>query len=127
MRAQLGHPPGERCQNPVVTLGADFTVIDVSGFHKVCVDFCGCDMAVRPHSQLLRYGWFPATTINPTAAATFSLLNLVQLLSRQCKASASEFYATLVSRTDNTGVSQPRVRTYFITRLSPPFIFDIQF
>ncbi|KAG1735547.1 hypothetical protein EDB19DRAFT_1993303 [Suillus lakei] len=71
----------------------DFVVIDVNGVHTVGLDFCGCETAELQVTQLLQVRLFPATTI----------------LSFKLKASALEFYHTVVQLTDNTGVHIPKV------------------
>ncbi|OBZ77742.1 hypothetical protein A0H81_02190 [Grifola frondosa] len=104
LRIQLGHHVGEECLFPIPAFGNDFVVLDISGVHEVSVNYCGCETALNPVTQLLRYRWYPATTANPKTAATFSLLELFHLLSTQSKVSGFEFYITLTRRTDNTGV-----------------------
>ncbi|KAI1796696.1 hypothetical protein LXA43DRAFT_1057566 [Ganoderma leucocontextum] len=105
LRVQMGHPLGERCHNPLKAHDDAFVVVDTTGIHDVGVDFCCCETAIAPHLQLLRYGWFPDTSIGPKIAATFSLLEAFDLLSTQSKVSVFEFYISLARRTDNTGVS----------------------
>ncbi|KAI0693244.1 hypothetical protein C8T65DRAFT_711224 [Cerioporus squamosus] len=103
LRVQLGHPPGERCVNPVRAFGDAFVVLDLNGVHEVGLDFCRCERAAASTSQLLRYRWFPATSTDPRTAATFRLLQTFHLLSGQSKVSAFEFYTTLARKSDNTG------------------------
>ncbi|KAI1784138.1 hypothetical protein LXA43DRAFT_1067045 [Ganoderma leucocontextum] len=105
LRVQMGHPPGERCHNPMKAYGDAFVVIDTTGIHNVGVDFCCCETAIAPHLQLLRSGWFSDTSVGPKIAATFSLLEAFHLLSNQSKVSVFDFYISLTRRTDNTGVS----------------------
>lgn len=103
LRVQLGHRAGDRCSNPDNAAGDDFVVVDNNGIHRVGLDFCGCETAQHPVSQLLRLRWFPATSIAPNTAATFNALEFFQLLSFESKASVFEFYNSLARRTDNTG------------------------
>ncbi|KAI0690347.1 hypothetical protein C8T65DRAFT_588017, partial [Cerioporus squamosus] len=103
LRVQLGHPPGERCVNPVRAFGDAFVVLDLNGVHEVGLDFCRCERAAASTSQLLRYRWFPATSTDPRTAATFRLLQTFHLLSGQSKVSAFEFYTTLARKSNNTG------------------------
>jgi CxC2 like cysteine cluster associated with KDZ transposases len=102
LRVQLGHRVGDRCVNPKPATGDDFVVIDVSGVHKVGLDYCSCTTALETVEQLLRVRWFPATTIEPKTAATFNALEHFQLLTFELKASVFEFYRTLMRRMDNT-------------------------
>ncbi|EIW53788.1 uncharacterized protein TRAVEDRAFT_134057, partial [Trametes versicolor FP-101664 SS1] len=110
VRVQLGHEPGEVCRNPKTAAGDDFVVLDVLGIHEVGLDFCGCDLARPHHKQLLRLGWFPATSVNPKTAATFRLLEVFHTLSNQSKVSGWEYYCALAQRTDNTGTKPPKDR-----------------
>ena len=103
VRFQLGHPIGVQCVNPIPTFNDDFIIIDYNGVHEVGLDFCGCESA-QPHiTQLLRVRLFPATTLDPTSAATFRALEYFQMLSFESKVSAWEFYNTVARLTDNTG------------------------
>ncbi|RDX39980.1 hypothetical protein OH76DRAFT_1423978 [Lentinus brumalis] len=79
---QLGHD-GTPCANPSektrrVVIG------DVTGIHEVQVKFCECldedDTFTHQWVQLLRHGWFPATTNRPATAFTFRMLNAFQEL-----------------------------------------------
>lgn len=103
----------ESCVNPCSVFTDGFVVIDVNGVHEVGLDFCNCETA-KPHFiQLLRYRWFPATVDNPKTAATFRVLQHFQILTFELKASAFEFYNTLVRLTDNTGLFLPKVCTSY--------------
>jgi hypothetical protein len=81
-------------------------VIDINGVHKVCVDYCGCTVALERVDQLLQVRWYPATTVNPKSAATFNSLEYFQLLTFESKASAFQYYNSLSRRTDNTGLGE---------------------
>ncbi|KAF8078862.1 hypothetical protein FPV67DRAFT_1558069 [Lyophyllum atratum] len=103
LRLQLGHPVGQRCPNPATAADDNFVVLHTNGLHRVGINFCDCERPMPRHIQLLRARLFPATTIYPKTAATFTLLEHFQLLSFMSKVSAFEFYQTLVRHTDNTG------------------------
>ncbi|EIW79870.1 hypothetical protein CONPUDRAFT_57971, partial [Coniophora puteana RWD-64-598 SS2] len=107
---QLNHPPGEACLNPKKTKKNDFTVIDVSGIHNVCVWYCRCTKMITRYQQLLRASWFPATTRKPKSAATFRVLEQYHLLACESKASAYEFYNSLARRTDNSRLTSQKDR-----------------
>ncbi|KAG1861286.1 hypothetical protein F4604DRAFT_1684097 [Suillus subluteus] len=79
----------------------DFVVLDVNGVHQVAVDFCACEIAQSPTTQLLHVRWFPATTIDPKTA---------------CNASAFEVWQTLSRLTDNTGIRTPKIRSGSLLR-----------
>ncbi|KAF9782642.1 hypothetical protein BJ322DRAFT_1022239 [Thelephora terrestris] len=104
---QLGHHPAEQCTNPQRST-KPFTVIHTNGIHLVDLAFCGCT-EVGNHGtrvqQLLRRRLFPATTLDPQTACTFSLLKSAQLLSLQSKLSLCNYYLSIERLTDATGTS----------------------
>jgi hypothetical protein len=107
---QLGHPVDEKCLNPEQCPNDDFLIIDSRGIISVGLDFCGCGKGSQLHTvQLLQSRFFPATTINPKTAATFSVLEHFELLSYESKVSAFEFYQATSRLTDNTGTKTPKV------------------
>ncbi|TFK60201.1 hypothetical protein BDN72DRAFT_750605, partial [Pluteus cervinus] len=109
-RFQLGHPIGETCPRPVEPYSDDFIVIHINGVHEVGLNFCGCFNAAERYTQLLRYGWFPATTHQPRTAASLNVLKQFQILSFESKCSAFEFYQALARLGDNTGIRPVRDR-----------------
>ncbi|KAG1868604.1 hypothetical protein F4604DRAFT_1881517 [Suillus subluteus] len=107
---QLGHRPGEECNNRRAAYDDDFVVINVHGIHEIKLNYCGCGHAPSHYKQLLRLRWFPATTIDPRTAATFAVIEFFHLLSFKSKVSAYEFYHSLTWRTDNVGTEPIRDR-----------------
>jgi len=114
LRIQLGHLPGQTCSNPKCAFNDDFTVMDSHGIHSVALDYCDCENAKSPVQQLLRFSWFPATTVHPRSATTFRLLHEFQLLSFESKVSAYEFYQSLARNSDNNGIINIKVVYLFI-------------
>lgn len=114
LRVQLGHPVGQRCILPQQVSKDEFVLIDTNGIHELGLDFCGCETSNSHVRQLLRHGWFPSTATDPRTAATFRLLRHFQILSFESKASAYEFYHSLVRLTDNSGLTKPKVRCFVI-------------
>lgn len=106
---QLGHN-GAPCPGPMKG-PATFTVIHVNGTHDIDVSFCGCsDLAQIPRwRQLMRIGWYPATTSYPKTCATFEALQQCRLLTIHSKLSTFQFYAAIGCLTDDTGLSTPPV------------------
>ena len=105
---EFGHVNGAACISP--QLVKNFTVLDVTGFHTVNVNFCACGETNQSHNvQLLRVDLFPATVTSPQTAATFQLLEMFDILSYESKLSAHEFYQTLFRITDNTRPDTTRV------------------
>lgn len=80
-------------------------LVDTSGVHKVGLDYCDCETAQHPTTQLLRARWYPATPIAPNTAATFNVLEHFHLLTFESKASVFEFFHTLMRRTDNVYIA----------------------
>ncbi|KAG1790947.1 uncharacterized protein HD556DRAFT_1445722 [Suillus plorans] len=117
LRIQLGHLVWGQCCNPSPAFHDDFIVLDVNGVHQVAVDFCACETAQSPTTQLLRARWFPATTIDPKTAAMFRLLHHFHILTFESKASAFEVWQTLSRLTDNTGIRTPKDRYEALLRM----------
>ncbi|KAF8867794.1 hypothetical protein BD779DRAFT_1685311 [Infundibulicybe gibba] len=108
LRIQLGHRPGKSCINPVALFNDDFTILDNKGIFSVALDFCACGEGTQSRPlQLLRARLFPATTSNPQSAATFRVLETLEMLSYTSKVSVFEFYQALSRSTDNTKMKQP--------------------
>ena len=75
--------------------------------------FCQClddqDLFTPEWVQLMRRGWFPATTNRPATAFTFRMLEFFQELNFQAKTNLFDFWKTLERVTDNSGASPPLV------------------
>ncbi|KAH7904648.1 hypothetical protein BJ138DRAFT_1018848, partial [Hygrophoropsis aurantiaca] len=54
--------------------------------------------------QLLRVGWYPATTDRPQTVFTFDVLETFHDMTLQAKTPAFDFYTTMVHKTDGSGV-----------------------
>ncbi|KAG2103746.1 uncharacterized protein F5147DRAFT_746673 [Suillus discolor] len=106
LQVQLGHSIGQPCILPQWAFNDNFVLIDTNRIHEIGLDFCGCETSERYIKQLLRHGWFPSTSTDPRTASTFRLLHYYQILSFESKASAYEFYHSLVRLTDNTGMDR---------------------
>ncbi|KAJ7815837.1 hypothetical protein B0H13DRAFT_2242544 [Mycena leptocephala] len=102
---QLGHLPREECEFGRLTLPVKgFTVLHNNGIHIVDINFCGCPGAARPLDQLLDVGWYPATTKDPSTAATISLLRRFHKMNLQAHLPAYDFYNALVLLTNGAGL-----------------------
>ncbi|KAJ7920718.1 hypothetical protein B0H13DRAFT_1605173 [Mycena leptocephala] len=110
LRVQLNHPPGVVCPYRF-SAAKDFVLYDTSGVHEVTVDYCGCSQGeeprLEPRVQLLRAGWWPATTIMPTTCATVALLKLFQIMNCLGKLSAYDFLRGLEMCTNHDGLDKP--------------------
>lgn len=110
---QLGHALGNQCILPQRAFNNDFVLINTNSIHEIGLDFCGCETSQTHTQQILRAGWFPSTSTDPRTAATFRVLHHYQILSFESKASAYEFYHSLVRLTDNTGLKKRKVSLNF--------------
>ncbi|KAI0662341.1 hypothetical protein C8Q70DRAFT_1050991 [Cubamyces menziesii] len=103
---QLGHSGGKKCTNPS-SKTRRIILADVTGVQAVEVRFCECldetSDFTREWAQLLRRGWFPATTLRPSTAFTFRLLDTFQELNFQGKTNLFDFWKTIERLTDNSG------------------------
>ncbi|KAJ7118695.1 hypothetical protein C8R43DRAFT_1091016 [Mycena crocata] len=107
IRYQIGHWAGEAC--PLVHLSSGlkgFVVLHDNGIHTVDIDFCNCEGAPSDVDQLINIGWFPATSKEPSTAATFSLLRRFHLLNLQARVPAYDFYNTLVLLRNGAGLTK---------------------
>ncbi|KAF8870162.1 hypothetical protein BD779DRAFT_1455954, partial [Infundibulicybe gibba] len=108
LRIQLGHRPGVLCMNPETSFNNNFTILDNQGIFSVTLDFCACGERAQSHTaQLLHARLFPATVENPRTAATFRVLETLEMLSYTSKVSVFEFYQALSRLTDNTKMNPP--------------------
>lgn len=106
---QLGHHPGHHCVSPKPASGDDFVIIDSHSIHKVGLDYCGCEGATVPETQLLHLLLYPVTSMNLKLAATFHVMKQFHLLSFELKCSGYEFYHSVAQYMENTGVQPPWV------------------
>ncbi|KAJ7028998.1 hypothetical protein C8F04DRAFT_963379 [Mycena alexandri] len=106
---QLGHPPGSACRAPLQA-SKDFVVIDVTGVHKVAVNYCLCDSKLEKRQQLMRVCWWPATARDPQTCATFGVVRLFQMLNCLGKVSAHDFLRSLELLSNKDGLSRPPQR-----------------
>lgn len=108
LRVQLGHDGGTcPCPSPGHSL---FTVIDISGIHRVQIDYCDCQIEkpLERRVQLLRKGWFPATLDRPQSVITFDCLSTFHESTLQGKGNLYDFYHMLLRKTDNANI-QPSI------------------
>lgn len=115
LRIQLNHA-SMRCSNPEPA-HVGLRVLHHNGIHDVAVDYCGCDIAIPKHLQLLRRGLYPASQINPKTCASFQLLKQLHLLALTSKGSTYDFYRMLEKSTNNTGIHLPKSRYRALLRL----------
>ncbi|KAG1758110.1 hypothetical protein EDD22DRAFT_957204 [Suillus occidentalis] len=83
LQVQLGHSIGEQCFNHSWAYDDDFIILDTNGIHELALDFCS--LSIQNQQQ-------------------FCLLEHFHMLTFESKASAFEYWQTLVCLTDNTGI-----------------------
>ncbi|KAI1792497.1 hypothetical protein LXA43DRAFT_887288, partial [Ganoderma leucocontextum] len=118
LKLQLGHSPGELCPSPAAKtchlvrhprVTPAIPYCHLSGIHEVEIRFCKCIDATShctaEWTQLLRAGWFPATTRVPTTIFSFDLLKMFQGFNFQVKVNLHNFWKTIEWFTDNSGGS----------------------
>lgn len=92
-------------------------IISEHGVHDVAVRFCACrdrisDKPAPKATQLLRYGFWPASWDKPHTAFTIPLLKLFALLCHQANVSAYDFYKVMRCKTDNIEPHEVTVWNY---------------
>ncbi|TFK89216.1 hypothetical protein K466DRAFT_38375 [Polyporus arcularius HHB13444] len=76
-------------------------IVDTEGIHELSVTFCACPNAIREDLQLLDLGLYPATKSRPRTAFTMRVLDAFSLASKECNASARNYY-NILRRTTNS-------------------------
>ncbi|KAI0067061.1 hypothetical protein BV25DRAFT_1912397 [Artomyces pyxidatus] len=105
---QLGHD-GRPCATPRQHTNK-ITVIDITGIQSVAVRYCDCANVgtERTYVQLLRAGWWPATSTRPRTVTTLRTLKTFHAMTIQGKMNAYDFWNGLVRVSDGTGLFQPK-------------------
>ena len=75
-------------------------LIDISGVYQLIVSWCCCPNAPDQATQLFQHRLFPASTIKPSTAFTFGVLEYFHIDAVECKTSASNFSSKLWRLTD---------------------------
>ena len=117
---QLGHD-GRACPHPA-SKTSRIVVTHTNGVHELRVRFCECldenDLFHYEWVQLMRRGWFPASTSRPETAFTFQMLDTFHEINFQGKTSLYDFWKSLERITDNSG-ARPPIVCPFVSM--PPF------
>ncbi|KAJ6452203.1 hypothetical protein C8R45DRAFT_1057032 [Mycena sanguinolenta] len=122
LKYQIGHPFGEDCEGHYFGRTRSMVVLDNNGIHAVDVDFCCCPGAPSEVAQLLNIGWYPATHISPSTAATVSLLRRFHKLNLQARLPAYDFYNALALLTNGAGSRKLPVNLDLCTNRLPQFM-----
>ncbi|KAF8989456.1 hypothetical protein BDZ89DRAFT_974704 [Hymenopellis radicata] len=97
---QVGHQGGP-CPHPDTSLRT-MTLLHSTGVHTVPFRYCDCSRADGLHKwqQLLRTGWYPATTRQPQTCATLEVLDLFRRLKTMATVNVRDFVSVLESTTN---------------------------
>ena len=87
-------------------------MVDTFGVHSVHVNWCACGRIGDPDhvGQLMRHGWWPATTDMPRTVISFGVLRHFYALNATGRMNVYDYYTSLHRLTDNTGTRPPKVR-----------------
>uniref|UniRef100_D8PLA4 CxC2-like cysteine cluster KDZ transposase-associated domain-containing protein n=1 Tax=Schizophyllum commune (strain H4-8 / FGSC 9210) TaxID=578458 RepID=D8PLA4_SCHCM len=115
LRVMLNHPPGEHCLLKAAA-DKDFVVIHLNGIHNVAVDFCHCPQGrhVEHRQQLMRNGWWPATTTSPQTCATVACLRNFGKINALSKVAVSEYFKAMQHLSGNGDSKIPDKRRQFM-------------
>lgn len=97
-------------QDDVDGIGATFLLVDYNGIHNTKLHFCTCHGKPDRMTQLLDFGFFPATTKRPTMAFSLTLLHHFHIHHLESKTSAYDYIGSLRRLTDNVFTSDVSVR-----------------
>ena len=113
----LGHS-GKPCpsyslpyQSSAFPTPSSIVVVDSNGIFTLKVYWCLCEGDTAHHIQLLRSYLYPGSTINPSTASTFDVMDHFYMDALECKTSAMSFYSKLRRFTNNTFPNRVPVRT----------------
>ncbi|KAF8995279.1 hypothetical protein BDZ89DRAFT_925224, partial [Hymenopellis radicata] len=119
---QLGHH-GAACVHP----GAQrrMTIIHVNGIHELKVCSCGCRVAedLSTVEELLRNGWYPATSTDPSTCGSFEVLDMFRLLSTVAQVNVRDFVTSLEQMTDPHGTEKVPDRYKAFGRMTRQWAF----
>ncbi|CAK5278522.1 unnamed protein product [Mycena citricolor] len=123
---QLGHG-GHRCPFPAEK-PQPIVVIHAPYIHQVRMCYCQCSKSDYANNvqQLLRNGWYPATTIDPGTCATFETLESFRLYQKIGNLNARDFMTCLEQMTDvsaKTGIRKTVDRYKQLQRMARQWAF----
>lgn len=97
-------------------------ILDVHGIQQADFVFCGCPSAGKEDAiildllmmaeaaQLIEFGYWPASFMQPETAFSLDLMDQFQLLSNQANTNAYDYVNVLYRRTDNIDPASLPVR-----------------
>ncbi|KAK6967159.1 hypothetical protein R3P38DRAFT_3244632 [Favolaschia claudopus] len=101
---QLGHG-GFRCPRPAARV-REMVVMHFPQIYTVKFRYCGCDLSDHANNlqQLLRNGWYPATTVDPATCATLATLKIFRSLNVIGNLTVHDFIKTIERSSDAAGL-----------------------
>ncbi|KAK7052398.1 CxC2 domain-containing protein [Favolaschia claudopus] len=120
---QLGHG-GFACPRPAPAI-REMVVMDFPVIHTVKFRYCACDLSDTANNlqQLLRNGWYPATTIDPGTCATIQTLRTFRLQNAVGNLTVHDLVRIMERCTDATRVNAIPDRYKGFGRMSRQFTF----
>ncbi|KAK7052786.1 hypothetical protein R3P38DRAFT_2763120 [Favolaschia claudopus] len=120
---QLGHG-GYPCPH-AAPAERSMVVLDFPHIHEIRFRYCACSLSDHANNlqQLLRNGWYPASTVDPATCATFATLDMFRLLNVVGDVTAHDFMRTTELMTDASGVSDVPDRHKILRLVSRQFGF----
>ncbi|KAK6992479.1 hypothetical protein R3P38DRAFT_3226100, partial [Favolaschia claudopus] len=120
---QLGHG-GLPCPRPAPA-ARSMVVMDFPTIHDVKYRYCACDLSDRMNNlqQLLRTGWYPASTVDPATCATLKTLESFRLLNVVGDLTVHDFVRVMEQCTDASGLEELPDRRKGFGRMSRQFAF----
>ncbi|KAK6974636.1 CxC2 domain-containing protein [Favolaschia claudopus] len=120
---QLGHG-GHPCPH-AAPAERSMVVLDFPHIHEIRFRYCACNLSDHANNlqQLLRNGWYPASTVDPATCATFATLDVFRLLNVGGDLTAHDFMRTMELTTDASGVAEVPDRHKILRLVSRQFSF----
>ncbi|KAK6966338.1 CxC2 domain-containing protein [Favolaschia claudopus] len=99
--------------------------MDFPTIHDVKYRYCACDLSDRMNNlqQLLRTGWYPASTVDPATCATLKTLESFRLLNVVGDLTVHDFVRVMEQCTDASGLEELPDRRKGFGRMSRQFAF----
>ncbi|KAK7053871.1 CxC2 domain-containing protein [Favolaschia claudopus] len=120
---QLGHG-GFRCPRPA-SHPREMVVLHFPNIFTIKYRYCGCDVSDHANNlqQLLRNGWYPATTVDPATCATIATLKIFRLLNVVGNLTVHDFIKTVERSSDAAGLHSVPDRYKSFGLISRQFVF----
>ncbi|KAK6971667.1 CxC2 domain-containing protein [Favolaschia claudopus] len=103
----------------------DMVIMHFPHIYNVKLRYCGCDVSDHASNlqQLLRNGWYPASTVDPATCATLATLKIFRSLSVIGNLTVLDFIKTMERSTDAAGLHSVPDRYKSFGLMSRQFAF----